>query len=395
MDSSKSFFNKRILIITAIALILILGFAYYLYYFQNFQKQAPVSGFEESYAKALKMYYAGDERGAIAEIEKNLKDASNKELEAKARITLAFAYLKADVPKGVQIFKEVAADSALPKGERAGAIKDMADLYMLGPQGVLNNQFLVNIFKGNPYSSFLNPVPGAAKETESAKYRRGINNLYKYSLTISPLAISEFRLAERDAKIAISLKDGALAQKPLRSLGQIIKEGSDHFANGNLLMPEFARANPGNGPLGYAYWLDGEVFGLMGQLQNNKGYFAEAEEAFKKSIALLKAPSNFDGDSSYINFQLLWADFEYASFLAKAYGKSRAPDIIAILSDIKNTDPAGKSNSGLMGYLKWIGNDSVHNSGTTISYDYKNALTLAKINPKFAELLKSLSWKLK
>src|SRR3989344_2255083 len=376
--------KNKILVILGI-LIAVIGASYYLFSY----KPAVVPKFSDSVREARALCYEGRCDESVAELEVLIAGAASSREEVEAKTNLALSYLKSDIAKSMEIFKDIAANDEYSAARQAYAVEQIASLFMLSGQnreGTLPSL----IFSGDPYASFVAGKPDKNNVPE------GIRRLYEYSTEISSRPISEYRVAEWYARQAYYGKFD-----PKHLSGNIsVKDYTDKILD-RLQSGDAAKMQLFLGSLdeAYALWLKGYVMGLLADVTGESRYADDAKGSFAKSLELLR---QYQGPSSdYKMSQILWMSFYYASFMAnhKEYMDRTAMDeLMGYLNDknvmaTRNPKTEAESNLkfGLMRYLERSGQiDSSKSRGV----GYQTALSLAQKESRFADLLKTLGWEL-
>lgn len=379
--------NKLTKPLTIILFVAVLTVAVFYYLYQKKEQVQPATNFTEARAAAKDLIYKkGDNRAAVDALETLLGTASSEDQEALLKTDLAFTYLRLrDFKKGAALFKEIAENKEYSPARRAYAVKAMADWFMLGSRAI-GDGFADTIFSGDKYSGFM----VATTTSKNTKVLIGIRRLYDYSASISANAVSKYRSAEWFAKfVANSKLDKNVVPKD--SAANYIELIKKNISDGDELFLVGFAEGASKTELGYAKWVQAETLGIFGELAGEKEFFVKADNAFKDSLSLL-ASSN-EPDIFYKKSNMLWADFYYAVFLSRAYGKSRENDIKTLIGDIVTSSKDEKASGlGLFRYLKRLG--TFKPPGGMQAYDIAGALSLAKIDKDFASLLKNLGWKI-
>lgn len=366
-------------------IVVLLAIVFY-YFYQKKEQIQPATNFTEARATAKDLIYKkGDNRAAISALEMLLGTASTEDQEALLKTDLAFTYLRLrDFKKGTDLFKEIAENKEYSPARRAYAVKAMADWFMLGSRAI-GDGFANTIFSGDKYSGFV----VATTTSKNAKVLIGIRRLYDYSASISANAVSKYRLAEWFAKFAANSKlDKNVASKD--SAANYIELIKKNISDGDELFLVGSAEGAFKTELGYAKWVKAETLGILGELTGDKKFFNESDRVFKDALLLLASTN--EPDVFYTKSNILWADFYYAAFLSRAYGKSRESDIKTLIGDIVSSSKDGKeSGLGLFRYLKRLG--TLTRPGGMQAYDISGALLLAKNDKDFELLLKNLGWK--
>lgn len=378
---------KKTVFVIAIAAIITAGIFFYF-----LGKKMPTS-FEEKRKVAHSIYFEGERKEAIPVLEKLADEAPSKTEEARIKMMLAFAYLEVQdgLKKSTNLLKEVGADPSYPALLRAIAIEDMGDLWMLGARK--NDALASNIFSGEPYASFPDSSPPFT--TKHAQLLSGANRIYEYASSFYALPISEYRIAEWNVKLAFRSSKAKSIKLPNQT-SNYLKVAKDHLSKGNEAFSGASKLGYSGTDSGYAYWVKGVTLGMLSEVENSEKFKNEAEEAFRDSIVILKQ-SDYR-NAAYTKSHILWASFSYASFLERAYGEDREQEIQDLLVNVTDSSASAKTHSGkykfgFMRYLERIGKSQSAGLGF-IKYDRDSATRLAKIDPKFAELLKQLGWKI-
>lgn len=376
---------KKQYIYILIGIVVVLAVAFLYFYYPSLLSPSKAPSFDQKYSEAQKVYYSGDTEKAISQIESILPGAPSKAAEADAKKFLALAYATGDVKKSTDLFKEVAGNQAYPVLTRALALSNMADMFMLGSSRA-SSTLTQNIFSGEPYKSY--PIASTGEQ----RFLSGARKLYEQASALYVLPVDEYRIAEWYAKEATLSK--LYHVKTSESADLNISQAKAHLTKGDNALAVYMQIGTQSG-LGYSGWMQGLVLGMLGEFDKKDSEKVLAEKAFESAIATLK---NTSGTGPYKIQQQLWANFSYASFLERAYGKARIADIkplTAFITDPQNRfmDAAHTRPHGLIKYLTRLGAKKPTGMKQG-QYDYENILALAKLDPAFASFLKELGWKL-
>jgi len=359
--------KNRYIIIIGLVVILLASGAYYFY-----TKKVVGSAIRQAFEEA---HRSGDVEKSVQLGQRALSYASDKNEEARLKLVLASDYLKVQPKKSIDLLKSIAADASYASRYRARAVSFLADVYMNGsrPPSVA----LDMIFVGEPYGSFLEKDSKGRPNIPLA-----VRRLYEYSTQFYSLPQAEYRIAEFYAKrvLAARLNPSVKLTKPE---SEYIANIKTHLAKGDAALSDFLTKREEDSQIGYAYWLKGILLGNLAELTSDKTYLVQAEEAFQRSMELLRKPAASIHEQS----QSVWAAFYYAAFLSRNYGNERANDIknlLVYLSEPRFDDfPFRRYLARLAGSTKDFD-----------TYDRKNVLALAKFSTEFQDLLKKLGWKL-
>ncbi len=364
--------NKKILILVVSILLLGAGF----YFWQARAPKPPA--YLENLNTARQLFKEGDTDQSLDYANKALLEAgSNKQAEAVTKLLIALIYLRktdlAGQTKAIQLMKEIAGNAAYPNFERALALQYIADTWVWQNR---SQEFVNVIFSDEPYASFL------SKSTVTS----GIRKIYEYSISLYPLPVAEYSVAKWNSNVlwnAINAPKGtfklALPEK------NYIDAAEEHLKKGDDALPRFMSLKKNNGAeVSRSYLLKGIALGQLAELEKKPEYNAMAEDAFKKSQDILNQSSN----EHFSPIIRPWLNFYYAVFLERAYGKQRIADINNLLTYM--IAKVSETNNIIAKFIaRW--DDSQQRLGT---YEGQGASALAKINPAFKELLRSLGWKI-
>ncbi len=265
--------------------------------------------------------------------------------------------------KAIPVYKEIGANPAYTNIAQAYAIQQLANMfYIYG-----DNEITEAVFKDEPYKQFF--VAGDV----SLSYR----NLYEYSSSLYPLAISELRIAGWYAGEVLRLHTASSANMNAATREQIARYKETvrtriASADRDILR---IQTNPNdNTPMTAILMRKGVIIGNL-QLTGDTS-FGDMEPFFQRVLSL----HALSGDQ--------WADgytrYYYALYLSRLYGNERVDDVRKILSNFYQND--AYRNSQVEIFFK---NERRNTLGVQ-----KQLGTLASIDPKFKEYLSSLGWEL-
>lgn len=359
-----------------VAIILLAGGAYY--YFITKRDVVPITINEKTINEKIReLRRRGDFEKSIQLVERALLSASDKNEKLRFKLILASDYIRTQPKKGIDIFKSVVADTSYSAPYRAVAALLIADAYMNGSRS--SSVALDMIFVGEPYESFLKKTSKGNPNIPLA-----IRKLYEYSTQFYSLPQAEYRIAEWYAKRALA---GRLDPnvKFGKSESEYVASIKAHLSKGNAALVKLVAKHDSrkdeNSQIGYAYWLKGMLLGNLAELTGNENYLPLAEEAFRRSMELLRNPSAGFNEQA----QSLWAAFNYAAFLYRTYGNERADDIKALLAYL--SDPRF-DDFVFRRYLTRLANSTKEFD----TYDRENVRALAKFSTDFQVLLEKLGW---
>jgi hypothetical protein len=336
------------------------------------------SGSSQALQALEEAHHSGDVEKSIQLAERALSSTAStdgKNKEAHLKLVLASDYLRVQPDRGIDLLKSVAADTSYGTRYRATAISYIADAYMNGSHSP--SVALDMIFVGEPYGSFLEKDSKGKPNIPLA-----VRRLYEYSTQLYSFPQAEYRIAEWYAKLALAARLNP-SVRLTQPESEYIANIKTHLAKGDAALADFIAEREEDSQIGYAYWLKGMLLGNLAELTNDKTYLVQAEEAFRRSMELLRNPSSGIHEQS----QSVWAAFHFAVFLSRNYGNERANDIKDLL--VYLSDPKFDNFASRRYFARLAGSTEEFDT-----YDRENVLTLAKFSADFQALLKKLGWAL-
>jgi hypothetical protein len=362
--------NRYVIIIGLVVILLTSG----AYYFYTQRITGPVT-----YETVREVHHSGDFEKSVQLGERALLSARDKYEEGRLKLTLGADYIRTQPKHGIDLFKSMAADASFADRYRAKAISYIADAYMNGSRSPL--VALDMIFVGEPYGSFLEKDSKGKPNIPLA-----VRRLYEYSTQFYSFPESEYRIAEWYAKMALAARINP-SVRLTQPESEYIANIKTHLAKGDAALTDFIAEWEADSQIGYAYWLKGMLLGNLAELTNDKTYLVQAEEAFRRSMELLRKPAVSAHGHVHEQSQSVLAAFHFAVFLSRNYGNERANDIkdlLVYLSDPKfDNFPSRRYLARLAGSTEEFD-----------TYDRENVLALAKFSSDFQALLKKLGWAL-
>jgi hypothetical protein len=359
-----SIFVKRAAIVSLLVLILGGTVGYYFYKrptttTSSAIRQDPLTVLlanSDSFATAERLRNAGDAASAIPLYQKALAETTDIDQQGQIRYLIATSQDRTStIGTAIQELKDIAANPAYSALQRAYAVQKIGELFYRN-----TNQNLTSVvFSGAPYADFF-------KEKNKLL---ALRRLSEHANSFYPLAISELRAANWYAVDLIRLSK----KKPLTASDQVTwdadvafvqsaltKADADisrtlHFTNASKLIPD-------------ALTHKAQV---LGNLKVAGVDAADPEVAFQTAI-----------DAGIANGNDLTPRYDYAIYLAREYGTSRATDIQKHLSVIYSN--LEKNN----GFKIFFENEKRNATGGKATM-----VKLASIDPEFKKALLSLGWK--
>ena len=363
--------NKKTLVISVVAVVVLIAIGLFVEFFTGFApwpigdnakaKQAhPYTSLAKGNSTFVQADYlrsTGDFAGAINLYQKALANISDPSQEAIVLLRMGRAYAaQGNYALSIQTFKGVVTNQArYPALYRAYAAESMGDEYF---QYSGNSAITAEIFKDEPFKSMY--VQG----DDFLSYR----HLYEYTVSIYPMAIAELNIANwyavsidtmspADQKGATSTAYMAVIKQTFDAANKDAPRLLDNVLPTEALRSAIIRAT---------------VLGKLSIAGNES--LGEPENAFKYAISQYQATKNADNDGR--------VRLQYAIFLDRKYGASRAKDIQNILAPIY-TEPRSKQRS--------INIDSFLTSGLQ-GVRRQQYIALSAVDPNFKALLITLGW---
>ena len=310
--------KKQYFLIALGGIVLFIFFGYYFY--------KPQISVDEKYSLATESFYSGNSEKAISQFENVLKSPPSKEIEASAKIFLAISYLGKDLEKSISLLKEVAENESYPSENRARALVSMANAFMLGSRE--SDKLAKYIFSGEPYDAFPSTI------SSSNSYLLGVRRIYEHASDIYIFPIAEYRIAEWYVKQATVSKLYNI--KTTRAPEVYIAQAKDHLKKGDETLITFGNRAGNELSVAYARYVKGIVLGVLSEIDKNNFDKDDANKSFETSLDFLDGENRF---GIYATDHRLWANFAYAGFLNRTYGRAREGDIkksTAFISDPRN-----------------------------------------------------------
>lgn len=349
--------------IVAVLLVLILAGVFFYFYYA--QKRAMV---EKIIKEADELHHAGDNEKAIPLFEEALKVLPEgiERLQVLANLATDLFVTEDDEnqKRAVNMVKTEIANANTPALGRAALVIVLGSFYTLAP----DDEFRRNIiFEGEPYSSFLE-----GNDDLNLAQRR----LYEYSSSFAPVSIAQLKIAYWYGE-QLMINDNLTPQQRQQYANFI----SQQIRIGLSLLPRDAQ------------WLSlSRVFQVRLLSQSLKGILAindlgdenkqEVESAYENLISDFELNSGGPNGDVHAYGRSLDARLQYASYLARAYGQSRADKIAQVVQPITKTPP----QSLFMIYLK-----SMTQGQSPTEYPSVSELSLiSQASPEFRSFLNEL-----
>ncbi len=285
--------------------------------------------------------------------------------EGFIKYRLARAIWRAGDPiEALRAYKEIISSSKYSNLQRAYVVDGMQEIASESPTLDIQKE----IFSGEPYASFFDP-----KESVELAYRK----LAEYAVSFYPIAPAQLRIATWYANAVADMKNGKSPSSP-QEIRQAREKAISHMASANA---DIARIM--NNPTFFASRVpllyDGQA-GIASTL-----YFAKEPLLEDSSLLFEKALAFTLPNGLYTEDYALQKDFisfRYASFLAKAYGKERVPQIKELLERIYMKDGALKPHVASFFQANYSLSNNVH----------EQIELVATLDPRFKEAIANIGW---
>ncbi len=317
----------------------------------------------QDYALAQTYFDQGKYDLALKSFQKSLTEASDEAQKVQIQLDIAAAHqLLGNYTEAIIQYKSVAADTSNRDGLRAYAVQELGIMRDLHYEQDVREKILAETFKGSPYDSF----------KKDGNVNLAYTKLFEYAASIYPLAMSEARVAYGYSNELITTLRGATTSPQGQDYLARISE-SLKAADSDLKRME----NNSVDALFIPSVLVREGMALQRLASLGIGTMEDAEAYFQKGMerdALIGVrPGSYNA-------------FNYAAFLASAYGKKRAVDIQNLLAPFKAGNEAGIART-IPGFYRNA------RSNPALSVSKSSLVLMAQIDLDFQKYLISLGWK--
>jgi len=329
------------------------------------KRMSSPSPFENNYTQGRELYVGGNPTDAVPVFARAVQNATTPAQEGPAKLNLGTATLFADPVRGIGLLKDVARNEQYEVSVRADAIVQILqywDLYERDQSGGVDFARTV-IFSGDPWGAFVDPSVGTV-----ADIRKAEEKALDWAARIYPLVAGEYTLAKLASEDVLTATSTADRQEAVTRTEQYLARGALAMMTTQSTASQIA----------IAYVRQGEALENLDAAGVSQTPQA-IEDAFQHALGTSLAHQD-SKPAQYYNF---FARFRIASLEAR-----RGMDHAAIqqfLDPIMVT-PADARTGQLFRLL--TGLKSVD---TPVGYR-RDAVRLAAIDPKFADLLVSLGW---
>jgi tetratricopeptide (TPR) repeat protein len=327
----------------------------------------------DAYKQGDQLVYDQNYQEAIPVLEDALDEVNSFEQEAQVKYKIALAVDKTgDEIKAINLMKEIVANPDYPNLIKAYAVEYIARIEFSGHQDGVYEE----MFKGDPYQSFLDP------NDSNLSYRR----MFDYASSFYPLSLSEARsaywYAERINHIQNSEPDTPERAETIKKIKDIIRL---KFYNIDADVARESKYAPGSSRIVQALEWKAITAGRL--FVGGDDSFGNPEQLFGQAFDALGGRDS--NDSAFISYQ-------YAAFLANAYGHDRDEDIKRLLDKLYTPDAKTKYKT----FYDFIIHEGEHREGEHLNFNpeyHRPSIDLplvAEHDPRFKEILNDAHWHL-
>lgn len=362
-----SLLNARQITIIAVVVVTAAIFIAGGIYIYNVLEQARIKKLIE---KGRELHHRGKVEESIPLFEEALRgiteEPDRRKVTAKLATDLFLTGRPENQKRAVELIKAEIANEQSSALSRAYFTLDLGSFYFLAPSDEFRRAV---IFAGQPYETYL----------ENADFPLAERRIHEYANSFASTAIGKLRVAYWYAQQLMI--DPTLTPEQKKSYVETIRS---HATEGTNLIE---RDRP---LLDQSRTYQARILALttrgIGALHGS-GEGNEAESGFEELISALEAASGGPtGDIHTYDFTLQ-ARFQYASYLAHAYGVSRAGKIAEVVQPIIDA----QHRSSFVGYIR---NMAIHRSPTVEKQDHypsaRELALIAKASPEFRDFLNRL-----
>lgn len=350
--------NTRQIILIVVVVLAAIGLIAGGIYFYNVREQARI---KKLLAEGEELHHRGEVEKSIPLFEEALKgvteELDRRVVTAQLATDLFLTRDPANQRRAVELIKAEIANEQNPDLSRAYFTLLLGTFYFLAPTDEFRRAV---IFSGRPYETFL----------ENSDFPLAERRIYEYANSFAPTAIGELRVAYWYAQQLMI--DPTLTPDQKRSYIGTIRF---HATRGTNLIE---RDRPLVAPsLTYqARVLALTIRGIVALQGSGKG--EEVESGFDELISEIEAASGGPSVDVHAYDFALQARFQYALYLAYAYGMSRAQKIGELVKPIIDA----RYRSSFVYYLR---NTAIHQSPTV-----EKLALIAQASPEFRDFLNRL-----
>ncbi len=312
----------------------------------------------EHFANAERLFKGGKYADAEIEYIEGLKTTENLKEEGQVKYKLAQTLVKLDkIAEGVALYKEIVAHEGYTDIIRAYSVQQLgALLYQYNSEEVRDM-----VFAGEPYQNFV-------VENDWAQSRM---KLFDYGSSFYPLGVLELRVAQwYSEQIVILSQEESPATSTRAEIERMKLHVRQRLGNADQYLEKVVEDDQAKNYMPEVMRRKASVLGDM---------FIAGDTSFPDPIPVYKEALVF---SSLNVFQEATTKYNYATFLAGAYGSDKKDEVISLLKGFYENDRYAHTS-----VVQMIRNEEDNLLG------YRDRiLLLAEIDPLFREYLRSLGW---